>query len=237
MLCHILQAHNVSPPSLQAVFCSEGHRGSPEHFTKTGEHSGSGREIQGQQALLQACGSLGTPCLYGPTDRRGRGGLRCCSPVHTGGHLFLLPVVQGGDGHQAPDTVPTQCPGKAPWPLGIPYHQPVLSPLPMLWIPVLARSPDAPDPMAQLSPNSFFFPLVTHHCPRVSPPLTPSWAERLVCVCVCACMRSNTYASICLEMPEFMSPHGMGWVALPKDLRSSHPPSKPHGRVRDYLGL
>ena len=39
-------------------------------FSQDWEHSGSGMEIQGQQALPQACGTLGTLNLYSPSDRR-----------------------------------------------------------------------------------------------------------------------------------------------------------------------
>ena len=116
-------------------------------------------------------------------------------------------------------------------PLGTPDHQPGLSPLPMLWIWVLARSPDAL-PHGPAVCNLFLLsPLSPTSLPGCPPLLTPSWAARVVCVC------AGAHASTCLGMTKVMSPHGTGWVAIPEDLRGSHPQSEPHGRVGAGLGL
>ena len=115
----------------------------------------------------------------------------------------------------------------------------------MLWIWVLARSRDALPHGPAVSNLFLLSPLSPTSLPGCSPLLTPSWAVRVVCVgvCVCVwvcvwvCVCPGAHASTCPGMPKVMSPQGTGWVAIPEDLRGSHPQSKPHGRVGAGLGL
>ena len=136
-----------------------------------------------------------------------------------------------------PQTLSSPSALATPWaPWGPPDHQADVSPLPILWIWGMARSPDAPTPWPSCLQPLSSLPLVTYLAPMVSSPLTPSWAVRVGCVCVCVCTHRCTW----LYLPgdaQGHAPHGTGWGAIPEDLRGSHPQSEPHGRVGAGLGL